>query len=416
MPYLPRTVDAELDRRLRSAGAVIIEGPKACGKTETGLRRAASHVRLDVDEQARLAAGIAPETVLAGATPRLIDEWQIEPVLWNHVRRAIDERRTPGQFILTGSAIPADDILRHTGAGRISRLRMRPMSLFESGRSNGAISLAALLDGQAQECADVNTSITDVISWICTGGWPARVGHPEADALQYVQDYVDEICRADIRRVDGVDRDPVRVERLLVALARHVATYATLSTITADAAGSDALLHSETAADYLRALERLMIVEDQPAWAPHLRSRSRLRAAPKRHFVDPSLAVAALGASPERLLTDLNYVGFLFESLVIRDLRIYVQPVDGRVFQYRDNTGLEVDAIVELRDGTWGAFEVKLGARGIEEGAASLLRIRDRIDTDRSGPPAVLGVITPGGYGYRRPDGVSVIPLGALAP
>jgi hypothetical protein len=414
--YLPRIVDDELTSRLRAAGAVLIEGPKASGKTETGLRQARSAVRLDVDVAARQAARVAPEVVLSGEYPRLIDEWQVEPGIWNHVRHAIDDKKAKGLFILAGSAIPTDDIVRHTGAGRISRLRMRPMSLFESGRSSGDVSFRQVFRGDSIRAADHSVPIGDVLSWICRGGWPATVGEEASDALQYVRDYLEEIRRADIRRVDGVDRDPIRVERVLRSCARHTATYASVATLAADAAGADVEPHPETVSDYLQALDRLMIMEDQPAWAPHLRSRSRLRSAPKRHFVDPSLAAAAMGATPQGLLADLRLAGFLFESLVIRDLRIFAQASGATVLQYRDNTGLEVDAVVEGADGRWAAFEVKLGAAYIEEAAATLLRFADRIDTSRVGLPAALGVIVPGGYGYRRPDGVSVLPMAALGP
>lgn len=416
MAYLPRIVDDELARRLLSAGAVVIEGPKACGKTETGLQKAASAVRLDADDAARQAARVAPEIVLAGAVPRLIDEWQIEPGIWNHVRRAIDERKAKGQFILAGSAVPTDDIVRHTGAGRISRLRMRPMSLFEAGWSSGVISFREVLDGIPPEAADHSVPIGDVLSWICRGGWPATVTEEADGAYQYVRDYLAEVRRADIRRVDGVDRDPIRVERVLRSFARHAATYASTATIAADAAGADVEPHPETVSDYLQALDRLMIVEDQPAWAPHLRSRSRLRSAAKRHFVDPSLAAAAMGTTPHGLLSDLRTAGFLFESLVIRDLRIFAQTFGARVLQYRDNTGLEVDAVIEGADGRWAAFEVKLGATYVEEAASTLLRFAERVDTSRIGPPSALGVIVPGGYGYRRPDGILVLPLAALGP
>ena len=416
MAYLPRIVDNELSRRLKSAGAVLIEGPKACGKTETGMRQARSSVRLDVDSAARDAAKVAPEVVLAGEHPRLIDEWQVEPGIWNHVRHTVDAQRKRGLFILAGSAVPADDVLRHTGAGRISRLRMRPMSLFESGWSSGKVSFRSVFGGHAVQVSEHSVHIENVLSWICRGGWPATIQDAREDAIQYVRDYLEEVRRTDISRVDGVDRDPVRVERVLRSCARHTATYASATTIAADAAGADVEPHRDTAADYLAALERLMILEDQPAWAPHLRSRSRLRSASKRHFVDPSLAAAALGATPRGLLSDLKLAGFLFESLAVRDLRIFAQTLGAQVLQYRDNTGLEVDAIVEAADGRWAAFEVKLGAAYVEEAATTLTRFAERVDTSKLGPPTALGVIVPGGYGYRRPDGVSVLPLAALGP
>lgn len=416
MSYLPRIVDAELETRLRAAGAVVIEGPKACGKTETGLQRAGSAVRLDADPSALEAARVAPETVLAGPSPRLIDEWQVEPGLWNQVRRSVDERKKKGLYILTGSAIPADDVIRHTGAGRVSRLRMRPMSLFESGWSSGAVSLEQLLNGNSQQAVDHPAPIGEVLSWICRGGWPATINETGRDARQYVRDYLAEISRTDIQRVDGVDRDPIKVGRVIRSYARHAATYTSLNTIAADAAGPEIEPHHETTSDYVQALERLMVVENQPAWAPHLRSRSRLRSGPKRHFVDPSLAVAGIGAGPEALLADLKFAGFLFESLVVRDLRVLSQRLDVSILQYRDNTGLEVDVIAERLDGTWAAFEVKLGATYIDDAARTLLKFNDRVDTSRVGAPAVLGVIVPGGYAYRRPDGVSVIPMAALGP
>lgn len=415
MSYLPRIVDGELAARLEASGGVVIEGPKACGKTETARQIAASEVRLDVDAEARLAISVDPALVLGGAPPRLIDEWQLEPAIWNHVRRAIDDRGAPGQFILTGSAVPTDDITRHTGAGRITRLRMRPMSLFETGHSSGAISLASLLAGEPARSASPGLSVTHLAERIAVGGWPDGLGRSVLSRVRAIRDYLDEIRRVDVARVAGPRRDPARVGRLLRSIARNVATYAADTALGADAGGAAGPLDNQTVADYLSALERLMIVEDQPAWAPHLRSRSVLRAAGKRHFVDPSLAVAALRTSPAALLRDLETLGCLFESLVVRDVRIYAQAIDAAVFAYRDNT-VEVDVIVEAADGRWGAFEVKLGAGRVEEAAANLRRFAARIDTDRTGPPAVLAVVTGGGYGYVRDDGVAVVPIGALKP
>lgn len=414
--YIPRVIDRELEARLASAGAVVIEGPKACGKTTTARQRAASELLLDVDEAARQAVAVDPSLVLDGPTPRLLDEWQLEPALWNHIRREVDVRKAPGQFILCGSAVPTDEITRHTGAGRIARLRMRPMGLFESGYSTGEISVAAILDGATVRSRDPGLTVADLASRISVGGWPAFQELSVPQALRAVGDYLDEIRRTDISRVDGTRRDPERVGRLLRALARNSATAVAATRLAADAGGADGPLDRETVSDYMDALERLMIVEHQPAWAPHLRSRSRARTAPTRHFVDPSLAVAALGASPERLLRDLNFMGLLYESLVIRDLRIYAQAVDGQVLHYRDNTGLEVDAIIEARDGRWIALEIKLGSGLIDAGAASLLTFAARVDTTKVGEPALLAVISGNGYGYVRDDGVAVIPLGALGP
>ena len=394
----------------------MIEGPKACGKTATARQVAMSEVLLDVDQNARRAIAVDPALVLDGPTPRLLDEWQIEPSIWNHVRRTIDERSRPGQFILTGSAVPADDITRHTGAGRITRLRMRPMSLFETGRSSGCVSLTDLLEGNVGSSADPGLTVADLAEEIAVGGWPGLRERSVPDRVLAVRDYLEEVARVDVGRVDATQRDPSRVARLLASFARNVATHAATTTLARDAGGADGPLKDDTAREYLAALERLMVVEDQPAWAPHLRSRHRLRTAPKRHFADPSLAVAALRVTPDRLLGDLELLGFLFESLVVRDLRVYAQAADARVSQYRDSSGLEVDAIVEAGDGRWMAFEVKLGHGHIDDAAASLTRFAARVDTARCGSPTLLGVIVATGYGYRREDGVAVIPIGALGP
>jgi predicted AAA+ superfamily ATPase len=415
-PYTPRVADNELRDRLASSGAVLIEGPKACGKTETARQAAASEVLLDVDERARGAAALDPSLILAGATPRLIDEWQVEPRVWNHVRRAVDDRREPGQFILAGSAVPADDATRHSGAGRFSRLRMRPMSLFESGLSDGSISLRNLMDGgKARSSNDIG--LTEIAEAVARGGWPALQEMPVEIAMKRVRDYLEEVSRTDINRIDGVHRDPGRVHRLLRSLARNVATHVKTTTLAADSAdGGDEPLKRQTVAEYLAALERLFVIEDQPPWEPRLRSRSILRKSPKRHFVDPSLAAAALGADPAALLRDLNLFGFLFKSLAVRDLRIYSQPLRGEVRQFRDNKGLEIDAIVES-NADWAAFEVKLGGPdAIDEAAANLLKFSREVDTERSGEPSALGVIVAGGYGYTREDGVQVIPITALGP
>lgn len=416
MAYLPRVVDAELEARLAAAGAVVIEGPKASGKTETARQRSTSSVLLDVDENARRAVAVDPSLVLDGPVPRLIDEWQVEPALWNHVRRAVDERGEPGQFVLTGSSVPADDVARHTGAGRFSFLRMRPLTLYESGHTNGSISLSSLLAGDRPRTDDPGLAVTDLADRITAGGWPAQHGRRVAVAGRAARDYLEQIRNVDVPRVAGSRRDPARVGRLLQSLARNSATEVAVSVLAVDAGGADGALDRHTVAEYLTILDRLMITEDQPAWAPHLRSRASLRTSPKRHFVDPSLAVAALGAGPERLLADLSLLGLLFESLVIRDLRVLAQPLDGQVLHYRDNYGTEVDAIVQLADGRWAGFEIKLGAGLVDEGAASLLRFRDAVDTRKTGEPALLGVIVGTGYGYLRPDGIAVIPIGALAP
>lgn len=421
MSYRPRVVDSELAERLASAGAVLIEGPKASGKTATARHHAHSEVLLDVDHGARQSIDIDPGLVLAGATPRLIDEWQLAPSLWNTVRREVDARQKPGQFILTGSATPADDATRHSGAGRFSRLAMRPMSLWESGESDGSVSLREMLDGVAPHAPQSTLNFDGVVEALCRGGWPALVDAPSRDARRANRDYLADIARTDIHTVDGVKRDPSRVAATLAALSRHVATEVKHRTITADASrhGDHELpADPETVANYIDALERLLLVEYQSPWAPHLRSRSRVRNLPKFHFVDPSLAVAGLRADATSLKADLNTLGLLFESLVVRDLRIYSQPLDARVLHYRDNTGLEVDAIVAAPDQKWIACEVKLSSapKIIDDAAAGLLEFKARVDDSRSGQAAALVVITASGYAYRRPDGVSVLPIGALGP
>lgn len=415
--YRPRIADRELTERLAAAGAVVIEGPRVCGKTTTARQSAASEVLMDADPAVPQTMAVDPRLLLEGLTPRLIDEWQAQPDIWNYVRRAVDDRPGLGHFILTGSAVPPDDIARHTGAGRMSRLRLRPMSLVELGRATGQVSLGRILEGEPVPSLVHDLPLPDLATLVCVGGWPGHFRRKSDEAaLLANRDYLDEVRRVDIRRVDGISRDPERVGRFLQTLARNTATCASVATMARDAGGTDHSLSKETARSYLSALECLMVVEQQPPWAPHLRSRSRLRSSPKRHFTDPSLATAALNAGPENLMRDIPWFGLLFESLVVRDLRVYAQATGGRVYHYRDNTGLEVDMIVDAGPGRWAAFEVKLGQGRIDEAAAALLRFADRVDTARSGQPAALAVITGSGYGYQRPDGVGVIPVGALGP
>ena len=414
--YYPRIADRELTERLESAGVVVIEGPKACGKTATAKQVAKSEVLLDVDENARRAIAVDPALVLAGDTPRLIDEWQVEPAIWNHVRRLADQHQQAGQFILTGSAVPADNITRHTGAGRISRLRLRTMSFAETGFSSVNISLGDLFDGHYSGSADPGHKLGDITEQLCRGGWPGSLNLQLQPCLRARRDYLEEIQRLDIRRVDGIRRDPEKVARVIRSLACNIATEVSASSIAADAGGADGPFNDDTVRDYLSALSRLMICEEQPAWPTHLRSRASQRTSVKRHFVDPSLAVAALRASPERLLQDLNLLGLMFESLVFRDLNIYAGANDADVYHYRDNTGMKVDAIVQRREGDWCAFEVKLGVGQVDEAAVTLLKFRDRLNLDKCGEPKTLGVIVSSGYGYKRDDGVVVIPIGALGP
>ena len=415
--YRPRVADQELTWRLAASGAVVIEGPRVCGKTTTARQTAASEVLMDADPGVRDTMAVDPRLLLSGPTPRLIDEWQTEPAIWNHVRRAVDDRPGLGHFILTGSAIPADDATRHTGAGRVSRLRLRPMSLFEMRRSTGQVSLRRLMSGEPVPGGASEQPLADVADLICVGGWPGHLRRRSSEAAMLAnEDYLGEICRVDISRAGGVERDPERVNRFMQSLARNTATLVSVATMVRDTQGSDDAFTEQTARSYMAALEQLMVVEQQPAWAPHLRSRSRLRTSRKRHFVDPSLATAALGAGPEYLLRDIPWFGCLFESMVVRDLRVYAQALRAKVYHYRDNTGLEVDAIVDAGPGRWAAFEIKLGTGRVEEAARTLLRFAERVDTDRCGSPVALAIITATGYGYQRPDGVSVIPVGMLGP
>lgn len=354
--------------------------------------------------------------MLEGPIPRLIDEWQIAPAIWNHIRRTVDIRAAAGQFILTGSSVPADDIVRHTGAGRLRRLRLRPMSLFETGHANGTVSLKATFVGTPVRAANPGLTVGEIAERVVVGGWPGNLSNTIMQSTRAVRDYLEEIRRVDVRRVDDRARDPIKVGRVLRSLARNVATEATIATLSVDADGADGELARDTVSDYLSALEQLMIIEDQPAWSTHLRSKARIRNSSKRRFVDPSLAAAALRATPDRLLADFNLFGLLFESLVVRDLRIYAQTNDATVLHYRDSNGLEIDAIVEAANGQWGAFEVKLGPGQVDDAAATLVKFSESVDTSKCGAPAVLAVIVGTGYGYVRADGVSVIPIGALGP
>lgn len=396
--------------------ALVLEGPRACGKTSTGRQHALSEVMFGSDRSARIAAGVEPAELLAGPEPRLLDEWQLAPEIWNQVRAACDEGRRPGMFILTGSAVPADDITRHSGAGRIMRIRMRPMSLRETGLSTGEVSMDDLFSTGTRFADRPAAGLDELIEAACRGGWPGCVHMDTAAAQAYAASYLQEVCRADIPLLDGPERDPQGVERLLRSLARNVATEASQRTLASDIAG-DRPLDPRTVGAYLDALRRVFVVEDVPAWSVELRSRAHLRRAAKRHLADPSLAVAALAGNPQRLWKDLPTFGLLFESMAVRDLRVYAQAVRGRIAHYRDSSGLEVDAIVERGDGTWIALEVKLGGEAaIDSAARSLLKLADTVEHRHVGPPANLVVVTATGYGYRRDDGVLVVPLTALGP
>ncbi len=414
--YLPRVIDTEIARLLRLVPTVVIEGPRGCGKTTSARQFAASAVALDSAPNAYQSAQIDPRAILTGETPRLIDEWQLAPNIWNAVRHVSDERRLTGQFILTGSASPADDITRHSGAGRVGRVRMRSMSLFETGQSNGSVSLSALLKGITPNTQAATCSLDEVVELICRGGFPQTLHLHTEDAQQFLALYLEEISRIDIARVDGIARDPNRVGRLMQSLARNISTRATLSTLMHDTNGGR--LDPKTVSSYLAALERVFVTEDLPAWSPRLRSRTTLRASAVRQLTDPALACALLRTNPQRLLDDLQTLGLLFESLVVRDLRVYAGPLRAWTGQYRDETGLEADVIIELSDGSWAAFEIKLGGdAAIEKAAAALRKLADRVDDNVRGRLRSLNVVTAtGGYAYQRDDGISVVPITTLGP
>jgi hypothetical protein len=336
------------------------------------------------------------------------------PVLWDAVRTEVDRRGVGGQFILTGSAVPIDNATLHTGTGRIARVLMHTMSLYESGESSGEVSLAKLFEGTQEEGGSSTQQIEDLSYVICRGGWPAALSFEREDALEVARNYVDAIINEDISRVDGVERNPHRALNLLRSLSRNICTMATNATIIADVAASEASMTPPTVDAYMNALRRIFVVEDTPAWSPAMRSKSALRTAAKRNFVDPSIAAAVLRSNPNKLLLDFNTFGFLFESLCHRDMRIYAQAIDGDIFHYRDRNNLEADMIVELRDGRWAAIEVKLGSKQIDEAAANLIKVSSKIDTDKMGHPSFLMVLTGGEYAYKRADGVWVVPIAAL--
>ncbi len=416
--YLPRIVDDEMRMALRTVPAVVVEGPRACGKTWTARRFAGSAVYLDERASTALASGMDPALILDGDAPRLLDEWQLAPGVWNPMRRACDARGRKGQFILTGSADSPDDVTRHSAAGRIMRVRMRPMSLYESGESGGGVSLGALLDGRECAAEDSGLTLGDVLALACRGGWPQMLDADPVAAAAAAGAYLGEISRTDVSRVDGIDRDPIRVGRLLLSLARNVATEVKRTTLAADtAAPGEPPLERRTVAGYLDALSRLFVLEQVPAWRPHLASRAQARKSPKISLADPSLTAVALGAGVDSLLRDLSLAGRLFESMVIRDLLVYAQANRCSLSHYRDSHDLEVDLIVEHRDGRWAAVEVKLGgASAVDKGAEALLRLRAKLDPDKTGEPARLLVVTAGGYAYERPDGVCVAPITSLGP
>lgn len=411
--YYPRICDRVLQYKLKISGAVLIVGAKWCGKTETALQSANSVLFIQESPQHKETAKIAPSLLLEGETPRLIDEWQDAPEVWDAVRHTVDRRNKPGQFILTGSATPRDQVKAHTGIGRISRILMRPMSLFESKDSEGIVSLNELFKGNHSIAAVSKLEIPQIARLICRGGWPGAVTFPEMEGA-LAREYADMIVEEDIIRVDGVERNFHRVRLVLHSLARNISTLTTAKTILEDVRANDVTINERTLDNYLNALHRLFVVEDVPAWSPSLRSKTTIRTSDKRQLVDPSIAAAILRIEADRLLLDPESFGFLFESLCTRDMRIYAQVNDGEIFHYRDKDNLEVDMIVSLHDGRWAPVEVKLGEHRIDEAAESLLRLRNKVDTSRIGEPSFMMVLTGGRYAYKRPDGVLVVPLGCL--
>ena len=415
MSYIPRIIEDDLKGKLSASGAVLIRGPKSCGKTETAKQFANSLVQLDRDRQVPVIMATNPQLLLDGDTPRLIDEWQEYPEIWNYVRHEVDDRKAKGQFILTGSANPADEVRLHSGAGRFTVVQMDTMSWQELGYSTGNVRMSDLLKGSPTDYHDPGISLDLIVDRLLIGGWPTLLNESTKTALEMNQSYVDLLCEVDISRVAGVKRDPVKVRSLLRSLARNTATLVDNKTLELDVKTSDKKeLSRNTISDYLDALLRLMILYEQPAFNPHIRSSASLRKSPKRHLCDPSLVVAALGLDGESLMKDLHFTGFLFESLATHDLNVYAKANDSRVFHYSDSYGLEVDAIVQKRNGDYAAFEIKLGVGYIDEAAENLKKFQRNIDPDKMDLPKSLNIITGTGMTYRRPDGIHVISLGSL--
>ena len=422
--YIKRICDEELAFQLECAGAVVVQGPKWCGKTRTSEEMARSAVKLQDPLRKKEYHQIAqtmPSLLLEGESPRLIDEWQDELDLWNLVRATVDERGGVGHFILTGSAVPRDERddgkepPRHSGTGRFAWLKMRPMSLAESGESNGAVSLGALFEVADGVAATSKVSVPDYAHLICRGGWPEAVLAKSARvAYQKSINYVEAVINEDVHRVDGVERNPALVRLVLRSLARNITTLTATQTILDDIRNHMPTTSIKTLDSYLNALRRIFVIEDEPAWMPSIRSKTAIRTSHKRQLADPSIATAVLGIKPERLMKDFNLFGFLFESMCVRDMRVYAQANDGEVFHYRDASGQEIDMVVSLRDGRWGAVEVKLGGGQIEEAARNLLALKEKIDGESMGTPSFLMVLTGTEFAYRRTDGVFVVPLGCL--
>lgn len=419
--YKTRIADDILAKKLAGKGAVLVEGPKWCGKTTTCEQIANSILYMadpGKEKQNLLMVDINPQLLLSGNTPRLIDEWQIAPKLWDAVRFEVDHRDELGQFILTGSAVPASmENIHHTGTGRFAWVKMRTMSLYESGESTGEVSLNELFKAPEKIVGVSSIDMNKLAYIICRGGWPKAIDMTDEIALEQAFDYYDAVVNSDISRVDGIARDPERVKRLMRSYARNQGSQATREIICKDMATNDAeTLVPDTVGSYISALKKIFVIEDLPAWNPNLRSKTAIRTSDTRYFIDPSIATAALGLGPDDLISDLNSFGFLFETMCIRDLRIFAESINGNVYHYRDKSGLECDAVVHLRNGSYGLIEIKLGGdRLIEEGAKNLLSLKDKIDTTKMKDASFLAVIVGlGDYAYKRPDGVYVIPIGCL--
>lgn len=424
MKYLERIADELLKKKLHSSAAVLIEGPKWCGKTSMGAQLAKSIVYIqdpDKRNMYRRMADTQPSLLLEGETPHMLDEWQTIPILWDAVRFASDQRQAMNQFILTGSSTPLDEAgegeREHTGTGRIARLRIRPMSLWESKESRGQVSLKALFDG-TQEMGLFENPLTlqDLAYVMCRGGWPGALSLSREDALEVAVNLTDELIYTDVNRVDGTEKNPDRVRAVLRSYARNISTMASASTIMQDVRANDISITDKTLSNYLTALRRLFIVEDAKAWQPSLRSKTGIRTSDKRHFVDTSIATAVLELTPKSVLEDFNLFGFLFEDFCLRDLRAYTSPLRGSVYHYHDHSELESDMIIRLFDGRWAAVEVKTGSKEIDEAASNLIALSKTVDTSKIGEPSFLMVLTAGQYAYHREDGVYVVPIGSLKP
>lgn len=420
--YKQRIADQLLAEKLEAIGAVLIEGPKACGKTSTAEQLASSVLYLDDPSQMAQNLQLAQTNIkqlLQGATPRLIDEWQLAPQLWDAIRFEVDHRGDDGQFMLTGSAVPVDKShINHSGAGRFGWLTMRPMTLWESGESTGNVSLRSVFQDSSAVEGINNLSLEQMAFATCRGGWPRAVQKKsQRAALAQIQEYFQAIVRSDISRVDMVNRDAKRAIRLMRSYARHQGSQATVAVIKADMSANETTEMSDnTIESYLSALRKIFVIEDMPAWNPNLRSRTAIRTTDTRYFVDPSVAVTALGLAPADLLNDLNTFGLMFETLCVRDLRVYADAIGGKVYHYRDANGLECDAVVHLPNGSYGLVEIKLGGENlVEEGAKSLKKLASKIDNARMKEPSFLMVVTAvGNMAYRRTDNVLVVPIGSL--